>query len=182
MSSRVVFDGRDDFEAVSLVERRRLERERHEHDLRAAAATRLLLGSPEQLRTEPAVALRLFHPKLPQLTGTAPGVPADPRHDALLIAHEEREPFAIGDASGARVELVNPIFQILHVVWRRVDRTERDLTHFAYQVAGPPVSSRRWRGIRVRPSFSHAAQIADEYRSKLICAPMRFGADERTHE
>src|SRR5262249_21665428 len=101
----------------------------HQDDLRAGAPPRLLLGGLEQLRTESAVTLRLLHPELAQLTSTAPCVPADPCHDAIALAHEEREELAVGDASGARVELVDPIFQVLHFVWRRVDRDQCDFTH-----------------------------------------------------
>jgi hypothetical protein len=87
----MIIDRRDDLEAVTLVEGRRLEGERHQHDLRASAPSRLLLGSLEQLCTESAVAVRLLHPELAQLTRPAPGVPADPRHDAIALAHDERE-------------------------------------------------------------------------------------------
>jgi len=91
--------------------------------------TCFLLGRPEQFRTEPTVAWRLVHPELAHLTGTAPGVPADPRHDAAAFAHKEREQFAVGDTGGARIELGDPIFQVLHVVWSRVDGNQRNFTH-----------------------------------------------------
>jgi len=51
----MIIDCRDHFEAVPLVERRGLERKGHQHDLRAAAPTRLLLGGLEQPRPESAV-------------------------------------------------------------------------------------------------------------------------------
>src|SRR5262245_11333942 len=125
----MIVDRRDDLEAVPLVERRRLEGERHQDDLRAASASRFPLGAQEQLRPEPTVALRLLHPELPQLTGAAPGAPADPCHDAIALAHEEREQLAVHDVSGARVELVDPILQELHFVWRRVYRNRREFAH-----------------------------------------------------
>src|SRR5262245_55496722 len=113
MAARMIVDRRDDLEAMPLVERWCLERERHQHDLRAAAPLRLSFRGQEQLRAESVAALRLVDPKLSQLTGTAPCVAADPRQDALAIAHEEREQLAVGDVRRARVELVDPIFQVL---------------------------------------------------------------------
>ena len=80
-------------------------------------------------RTESALTLRLLHPELAQLTRAAPRVSADPRHDAIALAHKEGEQLAVGDVSGPRVELVDPIFQVLHFVWRRVDWSQRDLAH-----------------------------------------------------
>src|SRR4030095_10969955 len=112
--TRVIVDRRHHLEAVPFVERRCLEGECHQHDLRAAASSRLLLGGLEQLCTEAAVTLRLVHPELTQLTGATPRVPADPRDDAIALAHEEREQFAIGDVGRARVKFVDPIFQVLH--------------------------------------------------------------------
>src|SRR3954453_8091984 len=106
---RLILNCGDDFEIVLLVERRCLERERHQHDLRAAAPSRLLLGGLEQLRTEATVPLRLFHPELAQLTCPAPRVPANPRDDAIVRADEEGKQLSPGDAGGARIELVYPI-------------------------------------------------------------------------
>src|SRR5262245_23135604 len=82
-----------------------------------------------------------MHPELAQLAGAAPGVPADPRHDALALAHNERERFAISDVRGARVELVDPIFQVLQIIWRRVDWSQRDLAHFFARLLPPCPSS-----------------------------------------
>jgi hypothetical protein len=130
MFSGMVFDGRKNLEPASLVERGRLEGKRHQHDLRATAPSCLLLGRLEQLRTESPATLRLVDPELTHLTGAAPGVPADSSHDALSLAHKERKVLAGAYASGTRVELVDPIFQVLHFVWRRVDRTQRDFGHF----------------------------------------------------
>src|SRR5262249_24568708 len=107
---------------VPLVERRRLERERHQHDLRAAAPARLLLGRAEEVRTEPSMAPRLLHPELPHFAGAAPGVAADAGDDAVgVIANEDGEPLAVRDAGDARVELVDAVFQVLDIIGRRLD-------------------------------------------------------------
>src|SRR5580765_7401531 len=103
---RMIVYGCDDFEIVLLVEGRCLERERHQHDLRAAAPSRLLFGGLEQLRTEASVPLRFLHPELAQLTRPAPRVPTNPRDDAIARAHEERERLAVANAGGTRIELV----------------------------------------------------------------------------
>src|SRR5262245_8501866 len=65
--ARMIVDRGNDLEAVPLVECWHLEGERHQHDLRAAAPSRFLLGRPEQLRPEPLAALRLVHPELAHL-------------------------------------------------------------------------------------------------------------------
>src|SRR5262245_27374566 len=109
----MIVDRRDDFEAMPLVKRRRLEGECHQHDLRAASPARLTLGRREQLRSESAATLRLVHPELAQLTGAAPRVPANSRHDGIALTYEEREQLAVRDVGCLRVELVNPIFQKL---------------------------------------------------------------------
>src|SRR5690349_11286747 len=121
MPARMIVDCRDDLKAVPFVERGGLEGERHQHDLRAAAAARLLLGSLKQLCTESAVPVRFIYPELAQFTGAAPRIPADPRHDAGALAHEEGEQFTVGNASRTRIELVDPIFEVLHFFWRRVN-------------------------------------------------------------
>src|SRR5262249_20067960 len=128
--ARMIVDGRDDVEPVFPVEPRCLEGEGHQDDLGAAAPSRLLLGRLVQRRPEAAVAQRFLDPELTQLAGPAPRVPADARDDAIRRAHEEREQFAIADAGDARIELVDPIFQVLHVVWRWLGRIQRDLAHF----------------------------------------------------
>src|SRR5215212_9004013 len=151
MSLRVVVNGRENLEPASLVERRRLKGERHQHDLRAAPPTRLLLRGLEQLRTESAATLRRLDPELAHLTRAAPGVPADPRHDAILLAHEEREPLAVRDAGSARVELVNSVFQILHVVRSRVDRTQRDVRDVARIQSARPFHHDTTRRIDATP-------------------------------
>ena len=47
-----------------------------------------------------------------------------------FVSWEDLRPqLAIGDPGGARVELVDPIFQVLHVVWCRVDWHQCDFTH-----------------------------------------------------
>src|SRR5262245_29084703 len=118
MSDGMVVDRRDGFEPVPLVENRRLERKRHQDDLRAAAAPRFVLCRLEQFRAEAALPFRFLHPELPQLARPAPRVPADPRDDAIAGADEEGERLSVADTGGVRVELVDPIFQILHLVWR----------------------------------------------------------------
>lgn len=65
MTARMVVDGRDGLEAVPFVEPWSLERERHQHHLRAAPPPRFLLGRLEQLRAKPAVTVRRFNPDLP---------------------------------------------------------------------------------------------------------------------
>jgi hypothetical protein len=67
VTSRMVVDRRDHVEAALRVERRRLERERHQHDLRAAAPPCFLLRRRIQLSAEPAAAARLIDPELPDL-------------------------------------------------------------------------------------------------------------------
>src|SRR5262245_54986034 len=105
VAARMIVDCRDDFELLPLVEIRRLERERHQDDLRAAAPSRLLLGRLEQLRAEATVPVRLVHPELAQLTRPAPCVPANPSDYAIARARDEREQLPIADAGGGRIEL-----------------------------------------------------------------------------
>src|SRR5262245_40804241 len=122
---RMVVDRRDDLEAVSLVERRGLERERHQHDLGAAAAVRLALGRAEELGTQPLTSPPLLHPELAHLARAAPGIAADAGDDAVaLVANEDREPLAAADPGDARVELVKAIFQVLNVVRSRLGRRQ----------------------------------------------------------
>src|SRR5262245_10153198 len=161
----MIVDRRDDLEAAPLVEHRRLEGERHQHDLRAAAPSRLLLGGLKQFRPESAATLGLLHPELAQLTSAAPRVSADPRHDGIALAHQEREHLTVGDAGRPRVELVDPILQKLHFVRRWVYRYQRDFTHslapFHVLNAGLGV----WRERRMPASPSRSSRPADRARA-----------------
>src|SRR5262245_47435277 len=129
MAARMIVDRRNDLEAMPLIEGRRLKRERHQHDLGAAAPFRLLLGCLQQLCAESTVPLRLLHPELTHLTGATPRVPTDARYDAIAVSDEEGEERAVDDVGRARVELVDPIFQVLHFVRRRVDQSKGDVIH-----------------------------------------------------
>src|SRR5262245_49314310 len=147
--ARMILNRRDDLKTLLFVESRRLKGEGHQDNLRATTPSRLLLGRLEQLRAEAAMTPRCFHPELAHLTGPAPRVPTDAGDNATIaVADEEREPFAAADARDVRIELIDPIFQVLHVVWRRISGIQRDLTHFAClipaddSVAGRPDSRR----------------------------------------
>src|SRR6187455_1048010 len=105
MPTRMIVYRRDHLEAVPLVEGRRLEGECHQYHLGAAAPSCLVLRGSKELCAQSPVTLRLIHPELAQLTGAAPRVPADSRHDAIALVHEERQQLAVGDVGGPRVEL-----------------------------------------------------------------------------
>src|SRR5262249_50215730 len=125
VATRMVGDRRDDLEAVLLVERRRLEGERHQHDLGATPPPRFLLGRVEQLLAEPPMALRLLDPELADLAGAAPGIAADAGDETTgVIAAEECGPLAIGKAGDGRVVLVGAILQVLHLFRRWLDRPQ----------------------------------------------------------
>jgi len=109
----MIVDRRDDLEAVPFVERGCLEGERHQHDLRAAASPGLLLGGLEQLCAESAATLRLLHPELAQLTGAAPRVPADPRHDAFALVRSAAPILREAErANGGPLDPRYPVFQV----------------------------------------------------------------------
>src|SRR5215471_11629995 len=78
MAAWMIVDCRDDLEAAHFVEGRRLERERHQHDLRTAATLCFLLGAVKQLRPESAMTSPFLDPELTQFTGAAPRVAANP--------------------------------------------------------------------------------------------------------
>ena len=75
----VVVHYRDDLKAVPGVEIRRLETERHQHDLPAAPSTGLLLCGAKQPRPQPLLAPRLLDPELADFEATTPQRAADSR-------------------------------------------------------------------------------------------------------
>jgi len=128
----MVVERGDDFESPALVVGRSLEREGHQDDLLAAAPAGLLLGRPIQLRSQAKAAPRLLDPELADLAGTTPGVAADPGDDAAgIVPQEEREPFAVRDARGRRVVLVDAVLQVLHFIGRRLDRQKLGVAHWS---------------------------------------------------
>jgi hypothetical protein len=61
----MIVDRCDDLEAVLLVESGRLKGEGHQHNLRAAPASRLPLGGVELLCAESEMPFRFLDPELP---------------------------------------------------------------------------------------------------------------------
>src|SRR5262245_10175034 len=163
----MIVDRRDHLEAEPLVERRGLERESHQHYLRAAAPSRLPLGGLKQFRPESAATLGRRHPELAQLTGAAPRVSVDPRHDGIALAHQERERLTVGDAGRPRVELVDPILQKLHFVRRWVYRCRRDFTHALTLFHALNAALGVWRERRMPASPSRSSRPADRARAML---------------
>src|SRR5262245_51565582 len=121
VAARKVVDGGEGFEAALGVEGGGLKRERHQDHLPAAAASRLPLGRVEEPCSQPLPPPRLFHPELANLATAAPRVAADPGHDpAALVLDEDCEPFAVPVSRCPRVELVEPVLQVLDLLGRRI--------------------------------------------------------------
>jgi hypothetical protein len=96
MASWMVVHDCQDLKAVLGIGRGRLETERHQKDLSAAASARFLLRRLEQPRPQPLFTPRLLYPKLADLEAAASGIPADPRDDSvLLVPHENCQPCAV---------------------------------------------------------------------------------------
>jgi phospholipase C len=72
VTDRVIGDARDDLEAETPVERRRLKAVRHEEDLPRTADARLVFRHREKLRAEPVAAPRLGDPERADFAGLAP--------------------------------------------------------------------------------------------------------------
>lgn len=94
---------------MPLIKPRRLERKRHQHELCAAAPSRLLFSGRQELGPEPSMALRVFDPELARFTSAAPRVAANASHDTIVYPHEEPEQLSVRDPGNARVELVDPV-------------------------------------------------------------------------
>jgi len=118
--ARVILDRRNPTEPVLRVEFGRLEAVGAEDDLLTVTAASFLLCRLEELRSQTLAPLRFLHPELTDLTATAPGVPANPGDDSpLSIPHEDGKPQAIRDTRSLRVELIEPVFQVLDLLGRR---------------------------------------------------------------
>src|SRR5262245_10248120 len=121
VAARKVVDGGEGFEAALGVEGRGLKRERRQDHLPAAAASRLPLGRIEEPRSQSLPPPRLFHPELANLAAAAPRVTADPGHDpAALVLDEDGEPLTVPVSRCPRVELVEPVLEVLDLLGRRL--------------------------------------------------------------
>jgi hypothetical protein len=99
MTTGVVVYGSHNLKAALCVKGWRLEAERGEDDLPTASPASFVLCCTQQPRPQPLSTARLLDPELPDLTATAPRIPADPRdHSASLVFHEDRQPLAVRDA------------------------------------------------------------------------------------
>src|SRR5690349_149019 len=105
-ATRMLGDTRDNGESVPLIERRRLERERHQDDLRAAASARLLFGQKKQPRAESLATSGFVDPELPDLTGASPGISADAGDQATALADQECQILTVDHARDSGVEVV----------------------------------------------------------------------------
>src|SRR3954463_5276207 len=100
----MIIHGCDDLEAVLRVERRRLERERHEHNLSAAASERFLFCRRKEACPESLLTTRCVDPELTDLEASAPRVSAQSGNDAAgRVLGEDPPPRPIGDASDTGV-------------------------------------------------------------------------------
>src|SRR5687767_5805036 len=121
MTLRIVVHGCYDLKSSPLIKFRRLEAVRRQNDLPAAAAASFVLGCSQQACPQPLAAQYFLHPKLTDLTATAPGVSADSRNNALPVApHKNCQALAILDSGRLRVKLVQAIFQELNLFRRGI--------------------------------------------------------------
>src|SRR5262249_369190 len=181
VAARKVVDGAQNLETVLRVEGRGLEREGREHDLPAPPAPRLPLGRVEQPRPQSLPPPRLLYPELTNLAATAPRVAADPGDDpAALVLHEDGEPLAIPESRCSRIELIDPVLQVLDLLGRRILEFEfvghAGLTRL-YMTAseGPEGNKSRLRSTpsRVAPTFSATRWLRVLPTAITISSPFR---------
>src|SRR5262245_28236615 len=128
VTARVFIHHGHDLKSVPGVEGWRLEAERHEKHLRAAAPTRLRFCGSKEPGPQSPRAPRLLHPELANFGAATPRVSADAGDNpTLLVPHEDRQPLAARNPGRGGVELVDPILQILNVAWRWLGNEFRSL-------------------------------------------------------
>jgi hypothetical protein len=121
MTMRIVVHGCYNVKSSSLIKLRRLEAVRRENDLLTLTTAGFFLECPQQPCPYALAAQCFLHPKLTDLTATAPRVPTDSRNNALVLAsHENCQALAILDPGRARVELIEAIFQALNLFRRGI--------------------------------------------------------------
>jgi len=101
---------------VFPIEVGRLEAVRREHDLLAAARTRFLLRSLEQLTADARATVHRIHPQESHFGDTTPGVTTQARIDSTcIITQQDYEQSCIVDAGPREVELVYLFFEELEI-------------------------------------------------------------------